>query len=126
MNDDDTHDIDILDSAGSAHADVSRPGHRTTRVVVGAAVTVAVAVGLLTVLPAHHLPGGRQTQPASVPTGAPGSMLTHEQVPSWQPSAAATVTGGPAGSLRHQQVPSWTPTPSTHSQTYREQVPAWS
>ena len=126
MDNDDIPVIDIVDSTGSGRADLSRGGHRTTGLVVGAALTTAVAVGLLTGLHAHGLPGSPPTGAASVRVGAPGSMLVHEQVPSWLPSASATVVSGYAGSLTRQQVPSWSPTPPTFGQTYREQVPAGS
>ena len=125
MNIDEIPTIDIVDSTGSAQSEVPRGGHRTTAVVVAATATVAVAAGLLTALHARGVPA-IQPPAVSVPAGAPGSMLTQEQVPSWLPSTSATVVGGSAGSLPRQQVPSWTPTTPTFGQTYREQVPAGS
>ena len=126
MNNDDIANIDIVDSTGSARVDVPRGGHRTTGVVVAATMTVAVAVGLFTALHIHGLPGSQPPGAASVPAGAPGSMLSHEQVPSWLPSTSATVVGESADSLTRQQVPSWSPTAPTFGQTYREQVPVGS
>jgi hypothetical protein len=126
MSNEENSTVDIIDSAASAHADVSRKGRRTTGVLVGAAVTAAVAIGLIIAVRAHGLPDSRVTGAASVPAGAPGSMLAHEQVPSWRPSTSATVGGGSLGALTAEQVPSWSPTESGHGQTYREQVPAGS